>query len=211
LKITEGEIAATWEKGKRCLVGKLWPGKRANKEAFIIVLSRIWRTRKSVVFKELQENLWLFEFEEVDDMKRVKEGRPWSFGRQILVLNDFDGRVTPSKMDFTQSPFWIQIHDMPLLCMIKGVGIRIGDSLGDLEDVDVVGWGRCLRIRVTLNVMQPLERGRALEVDGKTSWVSFRYEKLPQFCFNCGSLVHGEKGCLVPRPTRRSSEEEIRQ
>jgi hypothetical protein len=75
-----------------------------------------------VVFKEIQENLWLFEFEEEDDMRRVKEGRPWSFDKQILVLNDFDGRTTPSKMDFTQSPFWIQIHDMPLLFMTKGVG-----------------------------------------------------------------------------------------
>jgi hypothetical protein len=72
---------------------------------------------------------------------------------------------------------------MPLLCMTKGVGIRIGESLGEAEDVDIVGdgarWGLCLQIRVILNVMQPLERGRALEVEGKTSWVSFRYEKLP--------------------------------
>jgi hypothetical protein len=55
--------------------------------------------------------------------------------------------------------------------------------------------------------MQPLERGRALEVDEKTSWVSFKYEKLPQFCFSCGCLVHGEKGCSIPKPTRLSSKE----
>lgn len=53
--------------------------------------------------------------------------------------------------------------------------------------------------------MQPLERDRALNVEGKTSWVSFRYEKLPQFCFNCGHLVHDEKGCPVTRSTKLSS------
>jgi hypothetical protein len=210
LKITEGEVAVTREKGKRCLIGWLWAGKHTNKEAFQTVLSQIWRTRRGVVFKEIQENLWLFEFEEEDDMMRVKKGRPWSFDRQILVLNDFDGSITPSKMDFTRSPFWIQVHDMPLLCMTKGIGTRIGESLGELVDVDIAGdgagWGRCMRIRVILNVMQPLERGRALEVEGKTSWVSFRYEKLPQFCFNCGVLVHRERGCPMPKPTRLSAE-----
>jgi hypothetical protein len=215
LKITEGDITVMREKGKRCLVGRLWAGKRTNKEAFQSVLSQIWRIRGGVVFKEIQENLWLFEFEKEDDMRRVKEGRPWSFDTQILVLNDFDGRIAPSKMDFTWSPFWIQVHDVPLLCMTKGVATRIGESRGQVEDVDIagegVGWGRCLHIRVILNVMQPLERGRALELEGKTSWVPFKYEKLPQFCFNCGCLVHGERGCPVQKPTRLSTVEGIKQ
>ena len=55
---------------------------------------------------------------------------------QILVLNDFDESVPLAQMQFTQSPFWIQVHDMPLICMNKGVGIKIGESLGILKDVD---------------------------------------------------------------------------
>lgn len=73
------------------------------------------------------------------------EGGLWSFDRQILILNDFDGSIPPSKMAFTHSLFWIQVHDMPLLCMTKGIGARIEESLGKLEDVDVAengaGWG----------------------------------------------------------------------
>jgi hypothetical protein len=83
----------------------------------------------------------LFEFADVDDKKRVLDGRPWSFDRQILVLNDFDGSVPPAQMQFTHSPFWIQVHDMPLICMNKGVGTKIGESLGALEDIDVAGDG----------------------------------------------------------------------
>lgn len=71
--------------------------------------------------------------------------RPWSFERQILVLNKFDGLIPPSKMDFTHSPCWIQVHDMPLLCMSRAVGTKIGESLGKLDEVDVAnegaGWG----------------------------------------------------------------------
>jgi hypothetical protein len=69
------------------------------------------------------------------------EGRPWSFDRQILVLNEFDGSTPPSQLIFTHSPFWIQAHDMPLICMNKEVGTKMGNSLGELMEIDVAGDG----------------------------------------------------------------------
>jgi hypothetical protein len=114
-------------------------------------------------------------------------------------MKEFDGQCPPSQMTFMHSPVWTQIHDMPLLCMTKGIGSKIGASLGELEDVDVaedgVGWGQCLRIRVSINLSKPLERGRALVFGGKSHWVAFKYEKMPLLCFLYGCIVHGQKGC----------------
>lgn len=129
----------------------------------------------SVVFKELQDNLWLFEFSEAVDKRRILAGRLWSFDRQMLVINDFDGKTLPSLMAFTHSPFWVQVHDMPLLCLSKAVGMKIGSSLGVLEDVDMAGkgagWGRCLCLRVCIDLTKPLERGRALKLRDQSHWV----------------------------------------
>jgi hypothetical protein len=72
-----------------------------------------------VNFKDLRDNIWLFEFSDQEDKMRVLNGRPWSFDRQILVLNEFDGSTLPSQLEFNYSPFWIQVHDMPLICMNK--------------------------------------------------------------------------------------------
>lgn len=80
------------------MVGKIWAEKSVNKEAFRSMLSRIWQLAGQVVFKELLNNLWLFEFTKVDDKQRVLEGRPWSFDHQALILNDFDGRTPLSLM-----------------------------------------------------------------------------------------------------------------
>jgi hypothetical protein len=44
-------------------------------------------------------------------------------------------------MEFITSPFWIQVHDMPLICMTRGVGKKISDSLGVMEDIDIAGDG----------------------------------------------------------------------
>jgi hypothetical protein len=199
ISVSKGEVSEAITLGDRCLVGKIWTEKAVSKEVFKTVLSRLWRTVGRVVFKEVQDNMWLFEFTDREDKNRVMAGRPWSFDRQIIVLNDFDGKVPPSQMDFSHSPFWIQAHDMPLLCMTKGVGTKIGSSMGALHEVDVagdgVGWGRCLRMRVTMDLTKPLDRGRALNFAGKSHWITFRYEKLPTFCYHCGRLVHGRQGC----------------
>lgn len=183
ITVTEGEIAEGREKGDCCLIGMIGTDRKINREAFKTVLSRIWRTAGPVVFKEVQNNVWVFEFVECDDKRRVLEGRPWSFDRHILVLKDFDGSIPPSQMQFSHSPFWIQVHDMPLLCMNKAVGSKIGESLGELEDVDVAGdgdgWGRCLRLRISIDLHKPLERGRALILGGKSIWVSFSMRSFP--------------------------------
>ena len=90
---------------------------------------------------------------------------------------------------------------MPLLCMNKNVGTKIGNSLGDLEDVDVagniLGWGNYLRLWVSLDITKPLDRGKALKFAGKSSWIEFKYKKLPLFCFRCGRIVHSSRGCPV--------------
>ena len=60
-----------------------------------------------------------------------------------------------------------------------------------------VEWESVMRIRVIIDIQKPLERGRCLTIAGKTHWVSFKYENLPVFCFNCGRIAHGEEGCQV--------------
>ena len=105
----------------------------------------------------------------------------------MLVINEYNGNIPPSQLEFNQSPFWVQVHEMPLVCMNKSVGTKIGSSMGTLEEINVagdgMGWGTYLRLRVILDITKPLDRGRAINLGGKSTWVEFKYEKLPLFCF----------------------------
>jgi hypothetical protein len=99
------------------------------------------------------------------------------------VIKEVEDNILPMQMDFTQSPFWVQVHDMTLGCMNREIGQKIGATLELVEDVDVtgdgVGWGRCLHIRVHMDLTKPLDRGCALNLNGKLVRVNFKYEKLP--------------------------------
>lgn len=83
--------------------------------------------------------------------------------------------------------------------------------MGEVEDVaisdDDVGWGRCLRVRVSINLFQPLDRGRALLMSGRSCWVSFKYEKFSGFCFKCGCILHGQRGCSIPFTKKQNHDE----
>jgi hypothetical protein len=83
---------------------------------------------------------------------------------------------------------------MPLLCMTKGIGVKIGESMGRLMEIDLAGdgagWGRCLRIQVEIDLSKPLERGRALKLDG-----IFKYKKLG-FALNVEESFTVIKGVL---------------
>ena len=150
IKVDEFEVSDARIVVGKCLVGKVWADKIVNKEAFKSVLSTIWRTAWGVKFKDFKDNVWLFEFSDQIDKRRVMDGMPWSFDRQNLVLNEFDGSIPLSQLEFNRFPFWIQVHDMPLICMNKSVGTKIGNSLGELVEVDVagdgMGWGSDLRL-----------------------------------------------------------------
>jgi hypothetical protein len=179
------------------------------------MMSRLWKTTGNVVFKELNDNLWFVEFLNENDKRRVKDGQPRLFDRSVLVLKEVDENIHQTQMDFTHSLFWLQVHDMPLICMNREVGYQIGTTLGVVEEAEVisdkVGWGCCLQIMVNIGLTKPLDRGRALTLNGKSIWVSFKYEKLAQFCYTCGRIFHALNSCKGRTSFRLNEEESVKQ
>jgi hypothetical protein len=69
-----------------------------------------------------------------------------------------------------------------------------------------------LRVRVVLDLTKPLSRGRTITLRNKTMWVPFKYEKIPKYCFKCGVIRHGTRGCVrvgVQKASSRDGEQEF--
>ena len=53
-----------------------------------------------------------------------------------------------------------------------------------------------MKIMVEVDLLQPLPRGTLVKLEGVNTWVEFRFERCPDFCYNCGIIGHGDKSCI---------------
>lgn len=71
--------------------------------------------------------------------------------------------------------------------------LAIGYSFGGLLSVKVKG--EFCRIKVMVKIHKPLRRGTfIIDEDQNKTWVPFKYERLPVFCFDCARMGHGVSG-----------------
>lgn len=145
ITISKVDIADPRVQSGRCLVGKLLSDRLIQKEVFRSLMSKIWKTVGNIVFKDMYENLWLIEFSSETDKQRVMQGRPWLFDRSVLVLKDVDEGIPPSQMVFMSSPFWVQMHEMPLVCMSREIGQKIGFSVISDWYINYIPAGKSIR------------------------------------------------------------------
>ena len=69
-----------------------------------------------------------------------------------------------------------------------------------------------MRVRVSVDITQPLCRGRVISLDnGKKLWVSFKYERLPNLCYWCGCLTHNDRDCALWIESKGSLQNESQQ
>lgn len=82
----------------------------------------------------------------------------------------------------TKASFWVRMMNLPLACMVREVGIKLGTSVGQVEEVDTdkegVGWGEFLRVKIKVDLYKPFIRGRMLKFDGKLTLIGFKFEHL---------------------------------
>lgn len=82
----------------------------------------------------------------------------------------------------------------------RSMAERLGNAIGRFVDYDNgrgFGWKESLRVRVTLDIGNPLRHGikvRLAEPLGSI-WTPIRYKKLPELCSFCGRIGHQSKDC----------------
>ena len=124
-------------------------------------------------------------------------GEPWAFDRHLVVFQRYDMSAPIENLLFNRVSFWIQIHNLPYSLLSSEVANSLGETLGEItmpKDHTEMRGGNFLRVRVAIDVLEPLCRGRQVKFDeNEEGWVSFMYERLPNLCYWCGCLTHDDK------------------
>uniref|UniRef100_A0A803PDL7 Reverse transcriptase domain-containing protein n=1 Tax=Cannabis sativa TaxID=3483 RepID=A0A803PDL7_CANSA len=183
-----------------CLVGRFLSTRMVDFDIMQNNLAALWQPEMGMFVKLLQPNLYLFQFYHEVDIQRVMEGSPWTFNRMQLIFERLQEGVEPRSLVLNKLDMWIQIWDVRPGCMTATFVENIGNILGSFVETDpknFIGvWRDYLRVRVTFNIDKPLRRRlQCTKTDGTVFWVSFKYERVPTFCYICGLIGHSERFC----------------
>ncbi len=171
-----------------------------NIESVVRTFRPLWRTVQGFTAQDLGNNMMVFIFEDDSNLERVLQSEPWMYDKHLVSFQRVEADTSIAEMECRWVLFWIQIHNLPVQRMNHDTAMALGRTLGVVEKVveSEEGKGRegCMRVRVKLDISKPLCRGRkAWLMEGKETWISFRYERLPNLCYWCGLLTHGERDC----------------
>ena len=201
ISLGSNSTKAARDRGRFCVILKILSQRSVNVEALRKNLNMLWKPRKSIKFSELEEDLFLVEFGDERDKRRVLDMRPWSYEKQLVLLQEFEGELKLKEIVMKWSPFWVQMYNLPLKCRTKETAWAIGSKLGSVMEVDVsdsgVQWEKSLWARIMMDITKKLVRGKKITIEGGESrWIHFKYERLPNFYYNCGLLSHAIRDCL---------------
>ncbi|XP_050277735.1 uncharacterized protein At4g02000-like [Quercus robur] len=195
-------LAPTTEDNTRILIAKLFTKRQVNIEALSRTLRSMWRSIQEFEIRDLGSNTVLLLFSDEADTLKILAQQPWSFDKYHIGLYKPMEHESVEAATFDYATFWIQLHNLPITCTNKANAKAIERTLGRVEQVDTSLSGECrgkyIRVHVTLDIRQPLPRGRFVDMGNSESlWSSVQYEKMPIFCYWCGLLNHDEKDCKV--------------
>ncbi|KAM6549548.1 hypothetical protein CsatB_021224 [Cannabis sativa] len=182
------------------LVGRFLTKRSIDFQAMQNKMAVLWQPGRGMYVKELEHNLYLFQFYHEVDIERVMEGSPWTFDRVPLIFERLKQGENPRTVMLNKLEFWIQIHNLTTGFMSERVIRDLGNYLGSFVKSDpnnFIGvWRDFFRVRVKINIDKPLKRKKKLErIGGIVCYAQFKYEDLSTFCFICGILGHSERFC----------------
>ncbi|KAL0013013.1 hypothetical protein SO802_000082 [Lithocarpus litseifolius] len=156
-------------------------------EAVARTFSPLWKSQNDFHIKDTSNNILLFVFESDANAVPILVNEPWSFDQHLVLLQRYEDNTPIRDLIFFFAVFWVQLHNLPVKMMDAPTTIGNGKTLGtviELHDVSSIFGEDFMHIRINIDTTQPLCKVQKLNLgQGKIGWISFKYKKLPNFCY----------------------------
>lgn len=93
------------------MVGKVLTVRLFNFEAIKRTLNQICTISKAVLFRQLENDLFVVQFATSKDKEKIIAGRPWNLDNNLVLLEEIEGSSQPSNIKLTCCPFRLHLYN----------------------------------------------------------------------------------------------------
>ncbi|KAJ8449479.1 LOW QUALITY PROTEIN: hypothetical protein Cgig2_002276 [Carnegiea gigantea] len=170
-----------------CLMGKLFTDTFFNVGAQNVP-KNVWKPAKDLVIKEVDKNLFSFQYFATVDMEFASNKGPWAFDGCTVLLKRITRMEQLSEITLDTARFWVKAYDLLGLKQTSSFAKFLGNNIGKFIGCDKASLG---------GVDRSVNHQVDVKSEGKAIWITFKFVKLADFCYACGRLGHTYKGCAL--------------
>ena len=104
-----------------------------NIDAIAATFTPLWRSKSGFKIKNLGNHIVLITFESKVEVDNILSNEPWSFDKHLMVLQRYDGVSEVHELDFTLTPFWVQVHGILVKFMTTTVAESLCETVGQVQ------------------------------------------------------------------------------
>lgn len=186
---------------EQTVIARILTDKLINMGSFKTTILKAWNPKKKVSVNLLQTNTMAFVLEDEADITKILS-HSWTFRDCQVIVRKWPPDLSLSEVNLNITSFWVQAFDIPVCFINNDTAKFIGKSIGVFLKADLTSsshkWKKFLRIQVDLNILEPLKSSVLLPCHGRSDFlIEIRYERLTDFCYNCGLLGHKNQNCVA--------------
>lgn len=143
-------------------------------------LLQAWKFANPFTVDLLPGDRFLFTVSSEILVDKIMDNGPWNVKGALMVVKPWPPELSIDEVDLSSCAFWVQVHGLPFQNLTAVNAIKIGKFISikvlDVENGDLEGIiaHHHLRIRLLLNVLQPLIPGFFLpRLDLPSIWIRF--------------------------------------
>ena len=130
-----------------------------NMDAISRAFKPLWRSQNGFKISNEGGHKVLFVFNKEEEVDRIMSTGLWSFNKSLVVLQRYERHFALEDLSFDKVVFWVQVQNIPISYRTRSVAEDICDGIGRVDrttDTLECGCGNYIRVRVTIDVFQPL-------------------------------------------------------
>ncbi|KAI9127752.1 hypothetical protein K1719_000745 [Acacia pycnantha] len=126
---------------KSVLIGKVLTENNFVNSTVLSTMQKAGNMEEGLRVIDVWKNVFIFVIDSKEECRRILRGHPWSIQGHLICLQERGQYDVIDEIDFNSSPFWIQLHDVPLEAMSVDNLHRFSTHFGRLvmiEDPDCI-------------------------------------------------------------------------